>query len=215
MNINAFVLNLPKSKDRWDSFILNEAPRSAINFERIDGVSGSIYCAPGDNNLKGGIIGCVIANRNLIEIAKLRKYDKVLILEDDAQLCQGFDQKLQTALTDLPENWCILRLHQSTDGQPRLVSYTNSLNTVTKCNGTYGWVVNNRYYDIIIQLLTKNLGVLQTDRWGTYEKTFDSILMELQETTPFFQTKENLVFHADGHSDRLGITLNYGLGRKK
>jgi GR25 family glycosyltransferase involved in LPS biosynthesis len=213
MDIKAFVLNLPRSKDRWDIFRSNEAPRSSIKFERVDGIYGGSYCVEGDNNLKAGIIGCVIANRNLIELAKLRRYNMVLVLEDDAQLCDDFDRDLQQSISELPDDWCILRLHPSTDGSPVLYNYSQSLNTVKGANGTYGWVINSLYYDRVIDILTKNLGIKTTDRWGTYEKTFDLILREYQHW-PFFETKKQLVYHADGHSDRLGCVVNYGKSRR-
>ncbi len=37
----------------------------------------------------------------------------------------------------------------------------------------------------------------------------------MQEITPFFQTKENLVFHADGYSDRQEKFVRYNLFRKE
>ena len=215
MNIKAFVLNLPNSKERWETFNLNEVPRSKIKFERIDGIYGSIYCNQEDKKYRHGIIGCVLANRNLIEIAKLRKYDKVLILEDDAQLCHNFDEKLEEVIKELPVDWCILRLHRSSGPVPTFIPHSKNLSRVKGANGAYGWIINSKYYDVVIDALTKNLGVLTTTKWGTCEKNFDEILIELQQNFPFFQTKENLVFHADGYSDRQERVVRYNLFRKE
>lgn len=212
---HAFVINLPTSKNRWLQFEKEELPRTKITVERIDGIDGTPFTNKNDHLLRKGILGCVLANRNVIEVAKTRGYKNVLVFEDDAQLCENFDAELKKAIGELPEDWAILRLHPTTNGQPVITDYSENLHRVTGCNGTYGWCINAPYYNRIIETLTRELGERTTDEWGTFDKTFDLILRENMNALPFYQTKKQLVYHADGFSDRMGQVVNFGLSRPK
>jgi len=209
--MKAFVINMPNSKERYRLF-QEECKRENIEVERLDGVDGLPYLQKGDKPLTRGIIGCIMASCNAIRLAKERGYESVLIFDDDAELCDNFKQELETAISELPKHWDFLRLHKTTSGTPKIESYSENLNQVYGGNGTYGYVVNSRFYDSILQWQEHNFRKPSKQDIG-YIKTYDVILAEYMHTAPFYETKKPLVFHRDGHSDRMGMDMKYGLGK--
>lgn len=209
--IPAFVINMPNSKERYRLF-QEECKRENIEVERLDGVDGLPYLQKGDKPLTRGIIGCIMASCNAIRLAKERNYESVLIFDDDAELCDNFKEELEKVMTELPLGWCILRLHKTTSGTPNKEDYSPNLFQVYGGNGTYGYIVNSRYYDSILQWQEHNFRKPSKQDIG-FIKTYDVILAEYMHTAPFYETKTPLVFHRDGFSDRMGIEMKYGLNK--
>lgn len=206
---HAFVINIPTSTERYKLFQQNV---TNIPIERLDGVDGTPYLIKGDSPLTSGIIGCMKASINAIKIAKEQKYENVMIFDDDAELCDDFDNELNKAMSELPEDWTMLRLHISTTGTPKKESFSEHLNRVYGGTGTYGYILNSKYYDTILSYLEANYRKPSTVDKG-HIKTYDVILQEMMNDLPFFETKKRLVYHRDGYSDRLKQVVNYGLNK--
>lgn len=209
--MNAFVINMPNSKERYRLF-QEECKRENIEVERLNGVDGLPYLQKGDKPLTRGIIGCIMASCNAIRLAKERGYESVLIFDDDAELCDNFKQELEKVMSELPANWDFLRLHKTTSGTPKIESYSDNLNQVYGGNGTYGYVVNSRFYDDLLRWQNDEFRKPSKQDIG-FIKTYDVILQEMMNTYSFFEVKTPLVFHRDGYSDRMGMDIKYGLNK--
>ena len=211
--MKAFVINMPDSKERY-KFFQQECERENLDVERLDGIDGLPYLVKGDKPLTRGIIGCIKASCNAIQIAKELGYESVLIFDDDAELCDNFKAELETAMSELPNDWSVLRLHKTTTGTPKIENYSTNLNRVYGGNGTYGYVVNHTFYDELLAAQIDNFRKPSKQDIG-YIKTYDIILQEIMYLYKFYETKTPLVFHRDGYSDRMGIDMNFGLGKPK
>lgn len=209
--IPAFVINMPNSKERYRLF-QEECKRENIEVERLDGVDGLPYLQKGDKPLTRGIIGCIMASCNAIRLAKERGYESVLIFDDDAELCDNFKQELEKVMSELPKHWDFLRLHKTTSGQPLSKDYSDNLNQVFGGNGTYGYVVNSRFYDDLLRWQETEFRKPSEQDKG-FIKTYDVILQEMMKTYSFFEVKTPLIFHRDGFSDRMGMDIKYGLNK--
>ena len=106
----------------------------------------------------------------------------VLVLEDDFELCEDFDRKLNECLNDLPNDWNALWL----GGRVRGESISYGLNVKIKgISGTYGYIVKRSYINTLLKALN---GLKLAD--AAMSSVFENV----------YKTKENLVKHRNGFS---------------
>ena len=75
-------------------------------------------------------------------------YKPSLIIEDDVIFEDDFTNKLNQCLNDLPEKWDILYLGYHND--PRIKHFKNNLYTANKVYGLFGYILNPKSYQKII-----------------------------------------------------------------
>lgn len=75
-------------------------------------------------------------------------YKPCLIIEDDVIFEDDFTNKLNQCLNDLPEKWDILYLGYHND--PRIKHFKNNLYTANKVYGLFGYILNPKSYQKII-----------------------------------------------------------------
>lgn len=75
-------------------------------------------------------------------------YKPCLIIEDDVIFEDDFTNKLNQCLNDLPEKWDILYLGYHND--PRIKHFKNYLYTANKVYGLFGYILNPKSYQKII-----------------------------------------------------------------
>ena len=103
-----YVINLPESIQRYKLF-QEESKLTKIPIERIDGMDGKPYARSHQASYISGSIGNILANINALRKAKTEGIRHLLLFEDDAQLSHNFDEYLQEALNDLPEDYFIVK----------------------------------------------------------------------------------------------------------
>ena len=129
--------------------------------------------------LNGGEIGCIKSHRKVLLNSKA---ELVLVLEDDFELCEDFDRKLNECLNDLPNDWNALWL----GGRVRGESISYGLNVKIKgISGTYGYIVKRSYINTLLKALN---GLKLAD--AAMSSVFKNV----------YKTKENLVKHRNGFS---------------
>ncbi len=100
-----YVISLDHRQDRKDSAILE--------FQKA-GVENVIFF-PGFNTRRTGVIartlknpgttGCYLSHQFLIHEAYANKYKNILIMEDDLQFSENFNEKFQKAWSEVPPNY--------------------------------------------------------------------------------------------------------------
>jgi len=74
------------------------------NYERFDGIiptttiintSGDLVALNNYTCFGTGVIGCVLSHVNIVQIAKERNYDSIIILEDDALFQPDFEERIR------------------------------------------------------------------------------------------------------------------------
>ena len=154
-------INLEKREDR-KKLILNELEKIETDMSKVNKVSG-IYTP------KNGHKGCVQSHILALNIAKMNKWDLVLIFEDDIELLVTpdiFNDTVNKALDYLNLNskdWDVLMLATA------YASKTRVNDTISKVkNATTGsaYIVNKKYYDTILDLFNNCNDKMSREEWG-------------------------------------------------
>jgi glycosyl transferase family 25 len=151
-NIDKIIyINLNKRVDRKLS-IENELESYGFkNYERFEGIE-----TPGM-----GFIGCAYSHLSVLKIAKERNYKNILILEDDFVF--SIDKnKVYSLLNeffqiDIPFDVCMLSYNMI---QFKPTQYS-IINQVMEAQAASGYLVNNHYYDTLINLYEESFPLLQ------------------------------------------------------
>ena len=157
-----FVINLKKDTERMES-ITTQLKAQNIDFERFEAYDGNdikdddnrltSFCA---KNCPSGIKGCAISHRTLWETIIEEKYERVLILEDDALLNSNLDTELQLSWTNVPNDFDIVYLGDtfycgdtslynravSVIGGFKVEQITDELLKTEGCGGLYGYMIS-------------------------------------------------------------------------
>lgn len=113
-----FVINLDRSADRM-AVMARQCEALGIPYQRFPAVDGAkvsrrdleklatplcrTFCTP-------SMIGCALSHMNLWRLVVERGYERVLVIEDDAQLVPDFQEGLRDALRDVPSDFDVLLL---------------------------------------------------------------------------------------------------------
>lgn len=107
------------------------------------------------------------------------------MLEDDIQFRENFDTLLESALSELPEDWDALWLGGTVN---KVRPYSASLKRLQAGTGGYGVLFKETMYPKLIEILKKEM----------YQA--DVSYMKLQPEFNCFRTVQNLVLHKAGFS---------------
>lgn len=174
-DINTFVdkifyINMDKDSDRNQNMLEQFRMNNITNFERISGVVidddiellSRKYKIMGpfskdkdkDKYLKGAI-GCLLSHKKIIELAKERKYKKILILEDDIYFCENFIEKFNTNINDFIDKnifWDILYLglSEARHQKKNTFVYPNIMKIRGGGVGTHAYIIKSKIFDYIL-----------------------------------------------------------------
>jgi len=153
------VVNLNRRQDRWNSISEHLKSKNITNFEKFEAVDGREltltnelkYLFRGnDFNFRRGVIGCALSHikiwRRLINDPKNNYY---IVLEDDAELVDNFDSKLNLMLQYIKQHSCpdvVMLGHFFMNGKPERSNEHPSGFELFDFNnfrgGTYGYIVS-------------------------------------------------------------------------
>jgi len=136
-----YVINLERRTDRLSSINL---PFEYNVFKATDGKE--VYP---DHTVKyQGFLGCLDSHRRLFQMAKDNDIETLLVMEDDIEVDQNFNDKLQVVLSELPEDWDLLYLGGwNVDEKEK---YSQHLDRANKVYTTHAFIVRNKFFDTII-----------------------------------------------------------------
>ena len=120
-SVAVFVITLRRDQDRVNNVaknVISALPECEI-FSAIDGQSLNIseacaeYSIPQEFFKKPGAkgnLGCALSHFHLLKMVVERKYEKVIIFEDDIKVPEDFRNKLSLVLDEVPDNFDFLYL---------------------------------------------------------------------------------------------------------
>lgn len=94
----AFCINLDKRKDKWNG-AKKQFDSIGIKVERISGVDG--FLEP-PANIRPGEVGCLKSHLKVFQIAKERGLKSFLMLEDDVEFAENFNDKFNQIEASIP-----------------------------------------------------------------------------------------------------------------
>lgn len=192
---HALVISLPRSKDRLDKFLAQNTFGGTM--EVIEAVDGSLLPkVPEGVPLRQGDLGCLLSHKKALEYARDEGWDMVLILEDDASFVADFNNKLNQAMRELPETWDMLWIGGNDAHGQESFPYSANLKVNNGMWGTYGIIIREWVYDYFIELFAEE------------KRSSDDYYRINHARFRLFRTRDNLVKHAGGRSDRIVINKN-------
>ena len=97
-DFDIYCINLKDREDRWRHIRIN---KTEMDFEgeiiRMDAIKH-----------KKGFVGCGLSHQKAIKIAKEKKLDKILVIEDDCLFKNGSFEHFLNCIEQLPEDWDVL-----------------------------------------------------------------------------------------------------------
>ena len=139
-SVKVLYINLDSRKDRKEHIekILPFAERfSAVKDER------------------GGYFGCVRSHIQCLKIAKYRRYESVIIIEDDFK----YKDSRTFETMDIPEKFDMLLLSNLINRRDT-EEYDDKFDRVFKAQWTSGYLIHQNFYDILITCFEESLEAL-------------------------------------------------------
>jgi GR25 family glycosyltransferase involved in LPS biosynthesis len=199
---HVFYINLDRRNDRR-IHIEAEMDKIGISpYERFTAV---------ERPVGQGIVGCGYSHLAVLKLAKERKYENVLIFEDDfqfivspAELRQNIRDFYEGALGD-DYDVCMLSYNlRESDECPQ----TPFVRRVRYAQTASGYIVHSRYYDTLIQLYEWAIPLLeQTGQHWVYAN--DVVWKELQTRDKWYCFSQRIGRQLDGFSDNAGRFIQY------
>jgi glycosyl transferase family 25 len=134
---HAFYINLPSRPDRKHHVEI-QMKAIGINAERFNAIK-----------MQNGAIGCSMSHLKIIETAKAKKFDHVLIVEDDILFTnpQLFIEQFNKFLSNHKDFDVVIICGNNA---PPFTNVDDTCVQVTRCQTTTGYLVKSHYYDTLI-----------------------------------------------------------------
>ncbi len=171
------VINLDKRTDRLEK-ITEQLDDLGITFERFSAIDGT-----GKNPM--------LANRDShLQVWRENLGKKILVLEDDAQFVDNFQERFDQVIQTLPENWDVFYLGALLDKMTgKVIKVNNDWYRQIVSTGTQAYSVHPDIMQYCI------------DRLEIYDGYIDVGLRILAEDMNAYITQPNLVTQYPGYSD--------------
>ena len=188
-NIDAFIyINLEDKEDRKKA-LLGE-------FEKLGIPSNKIRKVSGVRIPKNGHKGCIQSHILALNMAKMNKWDRVAIFEDDARLNVEpniFKDMVNKALA--VDKWDMIILHGANQKEKEKID--NDLYYLQHSTQSTGYIIKSSYYDKLINLFTHCNDMMSSSNWerpGSWEgHALDQQWNKLIEKDNWIGFKTNLL----------------------
>lgn len=189
-----YCINLKHRVDRWEN-CQTQFNKYGISVERFDAVNGNEMIPEGVNGLMPGEVGVIRSNYNIIKDAKENGYKKIVIFEDDVELCDNFNERFLSHYNKTPKDWKFLYMGGNHVGG--LIPINDKVSRIRHTYAIHAICVHEDLYDHILNMLKEER--VQVD--VTYA--------QLQKIFPSYVFRPHLAWQKDGHSDIQGGYQNY------
>jgi glycosyl transferase family 25 len=178
-NIDKIIyINLKRREDRKLQ-IENELNSFNLSYERFEATE----------IVNHGILGCGYSHLGVLKLAKERNYNNILILEDDFVFTlskEDFESHLEKFF-DLQLQYDVFMLVYNEHQHIQPTEHPFLSRIITSSNAS-AYIVNNSYYDTLIELLEINMPLLeQTKQHWNYAN--DQVWCRLQQQNIWYGIK--------------------------
>jgi len=160
--------------------------------------------------LQNGALGCSMSHLKCLQTAKDNKWPQVLICEDDIHFLNPilFLTQLKSFLRlNKQNNWDVLLLA----GNNMLPYEKNGMNSIKvhHCLTTTGYIVQEHYYDTLIQNYKEGIQKLMREPDNKKMYAIDKYWLKLQETDKWFLITPLSVVQMEDYSDIEGKKTDF------
>ena len=209
-----YIVNLDSRSDRWE-LIQEEFKRIGLkNYERFPAIRPKLDNYPKEyydkltlagadkNKYAISALGNKLSHVEIMKRALAKGYKQILLLEDDAQFCDNFSDRILGVIDELEkQKWGMFCLGANHKDPP--ISVSEKLLKITCAYTTHAYILND------IMMHTIIVGALKSGKENDvyYAETIHSM-----KTT--FCPKDPLCWQRPGYSDVLNGARDYKVLRK-
>jgi len=195
---NTYFINLDERPDRLEH-VLSE-------FKKL-GITGTRYKG---NKTKNGAVGCTLSHIKCLELAKQNNYPHIFICEDDITFLEPdvFLKNLKKFKNSVYyENWDVIIV--GGNNAPPFQPINNYCIQVYNSQTTTGYIVNNRYYDTLINNFKTGIKNLISNPDNKREYAIDMYWKQLQRQDKWYMIIPPTVIQYESYSDIEERVVNY------
>jgi len=200
-----YCINLSHRVDRWEDCV-KQFNKYNISVERFEAINGNevtpngVKVLDGGPDLLPGEVGVIRSNYEVINDAKENGYKKIIIFEDDVELCDDFNERFKLHYKKTPNDWKLIYMGGNHVGG--MVPINNKVAKIKHSYAIHAVCIHEELYD---HLLTK----LKQENVAA-----DVTYAQLQNKFPSYVFRPHLAWQKDGHSDIQGGYQNYDFLKK-
>ena len=176
-----FIINLQNRKDKYKRIVKQLHHLNITNYERLDAIrpsdnmirSNPFLSTLNNNSIYGrGVIGCKMSHIKAIRKSKERGYEKVLILEDDAEFHPDFPERIKQVNKQLQTlQWDMLYL--GANHESKGIPLTDNIKRCYQAFTTSSYIIKSNVYDLVLEKAipyTKEIDVFYVDVVQSHKK---------------------------------------------
>ena len=201
-----YVINLKRRPDRLRAFFKRLEQygwpfKEPIVYQAIEGDKVGV---PPEFTQGGGAYGCRMSHLRILQDCLMEDVSSVMILEDDADLCEGFPEKVAAFLEKVPSDWEGIMLGGQHHAPP-IATGIDGVVRVRYAQRTHCYIARPSY-----------MKALQR-RWGNATVHIDWLMRDWQHQHVVYAPDPWLVGQAGGRSDIRGAEkpVEWWLSRDK
>ena len=194
---NILYINLESRTDRRNNIESQLALVGFKTFERFNAIK-----------VKNGRVGCTLSHIKCLELAKERKYDHLLICEDDTVFLDPtlFKKQLNTFMAK-SHSWDVVII--AGNNVPPYERIDDTCIAVTRCQTTTCYLVAGHYFDTLLANYKEGLQKLLREPHKHIDYAIDKYWLKLQEKDNWFLITPLTVVQREDYSDIEGRRTNY------
>ena len=160
-----YCINLDKRTDRWKE-VSTFFRKYNIQVERFRAVDGNPMKWNQSRYLHAkatafnGAMGCIASHLAIWKLAKQNNYKSVLIIEDDCDLEENFNNLFINRYAQVPSDWDLLYfggVHDTVNGRFSPIKLTDTVVIGKKIITTTCYAIKNTVYDLAINIIERDL----------------------------------------------------------
>lgn len=194
-----YCINLKRRDDRMKLFHM--LWDDILEYERFEAFDGTLIQFPEtyvqDQFHNGGSVGCNLSHIAVLEDALANGYQKILVLEDDAQPCENFKNIFSFLYNDLPKDYKFCYLGGTYMRAPKMI--TKTVGIATEVKSTVAYIIDREFMQEFID----------TIREGLYARVVDESFCVLQQKHDMHLFYPRIVHQYESHSDILQRNVYY------
>jgi GR25 family glycosyltransferase involved in LPS biosynthesis len=135
---------------------------------RFSAVDGTAAILPPQWRHSAGAYGCLLSHVAVIEEARARDAENVLIFEDDTVFDPGFTAQYAAFVAEVPADWDMLYFGALHKAEP--VRLSEHVYRITRANSTYAYALKRTVFDAFLELNRRAENVLDMNTYHLQER---------------------------------------------
>jgi GR25 family glycosyltransferase involved in LPS biosynthesis len=180
-----FCINLKRRKDRRRQFLRNKKNLNYCKFEFFEAIEGNSVIDPEwGHNI--GALGCRLSHLSILKTSKEKKYNSILVFEDDAKILSPFLTEVDSFFKVI-KTWDMIYFGGSHFRKPTHVH--GNIFKLENTLQTHAIAIHSRVYDDLIEKIERD------KRW------VDSVIADLHPNMNAYGFIPNIVVQRNSFSD--------------